>query len=216
MKILLTACVCACAFVMGLISVSEAQEPKTGTSFAGLPTDTGLYYKDTSNWTKMAKAIPADGGNKGAYKSALGIGSLKYFNVYEDGQSLVRISEPKPQFYVRIPADVDEQTVTLATRMYGMNPNDVGFVFFGARADIKDIKIVQLKSDKKKSSRGVEFKIIGGARRYAKDVIHQAGVKRVDDGVILITPNSDLAPGEYLLLICDALGWNFDFSIVAN
>jgi hypothetical protein len=97
-----------------------------------------------------------------------------------------------------------------------MNPIYVGFVFFGARADIRDIKIIQLKSDKKTNSRGIEFKIIGGERRYSEKAIQRVSVKRVTDGVIVITPNSDLVPGEYLLLICDALAWKFDFSVVAR
>jgi hypothetical protein len=216
MKLYLTACLCVLAALAGLLNPGGPQEPSTAASVAGLPADMGLYYKGASKWTKLEKAIPVDVGNKGAYKAALGIGSLKYFNVYESGQSSMQISEPKPGFYVRVPADVDKQTVTLATKSYGMNPNDVGFVFFCARADIRDIKIVQLKSDKKKNYRGIEFKIIGGEHRYAESATHRVSVKRIDDGVILITPNADLLPGEYLLLICDALAWNFDFSVVAK
>jgi len=202
--------------LIGLLAVSEAQEPVKGPSITGLSTETGLYYKEASKWTKLEKIVPADGGNKGAYKAALGFGSTKYFNVYEGGQSSIQISESRPTFYVRVPADQDEQIVNMATKMYGMNPNDVAFVFFGARADLKDIKIIQLKSDMKRNSRGIDFKIIAGEHRYAENAIHRVAVKRVDDGVIMITPNSDLIPGEYLLLICDALGWNFDFSVVAK
>jgi hypothetical protein len=216
MRLFLTACLCV-AVAMGLRTVSNPQEPLTGATVAGLPTDTGLYYKDASKWTKLEKAVPTDSGNKGAFKAALlGFGSAKYFDLYDSGQSSVQISEPRPNFYVRIPADVDKQVVTVATKTYGMNPNDVGFVFFGARADIRDIKIIQLKLDKKKNLRGIEFKIIAGKRRYAENAVHQVAVKRVNDGVILITPNSDLVPGEYLLLISDALAWNFDFSVVAK
>jgi hypothetical protein len=155
------------------------------TRIAGLPCEKGYFYKSGTEWIELNHSSISRAKLKDTHKEILsgGIVSPGMDVVYEGPQALVKVTGPRPTFYVRMPGQssfIDQH-------------------FFGSRT-----KLVIVQLDQKKSTRTLEVRPTGifnwrGGARLKKQAMNETVVIRVSSDVVAITPKSDLRPGEYLL-----------------
>ena len=166
----------------GTISAGPAD-----TSLAGLPCKQGYFYKSGAEWIELNHSSISKAKLKGTEKMFLsgGIVGSGMDLVYEGPQATLKVTGPRPTFYVHLPGQssfIDQH-------------------FFRSRT--KQV-IVQL--DQKKSTRLLEITPVGifnwfPHSKFKKKDMHETVVTRVSSDVIAITPSSDLKPGEYLLTV---------------
>jgi hypothetical protein len=147
----------------------------------------GVYYlQDDKNWIGLQKAAISQTklSGKGLFVETGGYTSLGTDVICQGANASLRISIPRPTFYVR---DVGPST---------------------------DVLLIQLtkKRDSRtfhKSSGDATVENKAGAR---KADIRKTAVTVYPEGTFSITPTIDLKPGEYLLVIgeADAVDFGFD------
>ena len=157
------------------------------TQLVGLPCKQGYFYKSGTEWIELNHSSISRAKLKGTEKQILsgGIVSPGIDVVYEGPQALLKVTGPRPTFYVQLPGQssfIDQH-------------------FFGSR-----IKLVIVQLEQKKSTRQLEIRPTGifnwrGGSRLKKEALYETVVIRVSGDVIAITPKSDLTPGEYLLTV---------------
>ena len=154
---------------------------------AGLPCKQGYFYKSGTEWIELNHSSISRAKLKGIEKMILSgsIVSEGMDVVYEGRQALLKVTEPRPTFYVHLPGQ----------------SSLIDQYFF--RSQTKQV-IVQL--DQKKSTRQLEIRPTGifsyrRGSKFRKQDMHETVVVRVSSDVVAITPKSDLRPGEYLLTV---------------
>jgi hypothetical protein len=157
------------------------------TSLVGLPCRQGYFYKSDTEWVELNHSSISKAKLKGIEKTILsgGIVSSGIDVVYEGAQARLKVTGPRPTFYVHMPGQgsfIDQH-------------------FFRSRT-----KQVIVQMDQKKSTRLLEIAPTGvfsfhRGSRFRKKAMYETVVTRVSSDVIAITPSSDLKPGEYLLTV---------------
>ena len=151
----------------------------------GLPHKQGYFYKSGAEWIELNHSSVSRAKLKGTEKQILSGGIFRpgMDVVYEGPQALVKVTGPRPTFYVQMPGQssfIDQH-------------------FFRSRT-----KLVIVELDQKKSTRLLEIRPLGilnwpRGLRFKKEAVHEIVVIRVTSDVVAITPKADLRPGEYLL-----------------
>jgi hypothetical protein len=152
-----------------------------------IPEKSGVYFRQNSaGWTSLQPAVVSDSKTKGM---GLFVYSGGYTNFDVDitcpgARASTRISMPKPVFYAR-----------------GV----------GSAKDAMIIRLTQKKDSRvfKTSFSNVTVENKGGFR---KSDIQKLITAENADGTFSITPEKELAPGEYLLVLGSSVG-GFDFGI---
>jgi len=158
------------------------QEPDS--SVPGLPNEQGAYYEGPAGFVRLER-VTARARTRGEGKGLLtmGLSGMQFVAAYRGARAPVQVTEPKPTFYVRAPAE-------LSTR---------------------EIQIVRLET--KKDRREVQTAsgtILSTKVGYREKDLRKAIVKQLGAGLFEVAPESELAPGEYLL---DLSGLTYDFGI---
>ena len=173
------------------VKTIQAGAPDTpivqANQLAGFPCKQGYFYKSGTEWIELNHSSISRAKLKGTEKMILsgGIVGSGMDLVYEGPQAMLKVTEPRPTFYVHLPGQ----------------SSFIDQYFFRSRT--KQV-IVQL--DQKKSTRLLEITPVGifswlPHSKFKKKALHETVVIRVSSDVIAITPKSDLMPGEYLLTV---------------
>jgi hypothetical protein len=139
-----------------------------------IPTEKGTYIQDSNSWNKMylASVIGVKNGGVAASAFTYGIAKAHVEVIYRDAEAPVKTSNAKPTF--RVVGDLD------------VAPRDIIIVRVEKKKDHRE-----LQTAKAGLWSGINS-------QYPREAITEVSVQQVDGGVV-ITPNSDLKPGEYLL-----------------
>ena len=153
----------------------------------GVPDAPGVYLQqDGKNWTSLQKAAisatKADGLD--LFVATGGFTDLALEAVIQGAKASVRLFTPRPMLYVR-----------------------------GAGSP-EDLALIQLS--RKKQSRTFRTSsgdsTLGNKAGFRKEDIRKLSARAYSDGTFSVIPDTDLKPGEYLLVFRDA-GNSFDFGI---
>jgi len=156
----------------------------------GVPDAPGVYLQqDGKNWTSLQKAAisatKADGLD--LFVATGGFTDLALEAVIQGAKASARLFTPRPMLYVR------------------------------GTGSPEDLALIQLS--RKKQSRTFRTSsgdsTLGNRPGFSKENIRNTSVKVYSDGTLSVTPEKDLKPGEYLLVIGDT-GNSFDFGIEAK
>ena len=157
------------------------------TSLVGLPCKQGYFYKSGTEWIELNHSSISKAKLKGTEKMFLSGGIIGggMDLVYEGPQATLKVTGPRPTFYVHLPGQ----------------SSFIDQYFFRSRT-----KQVIVQMDQKKSTRLLEITPVGifnwfPHSKFKKKDMHETVVTRVSSDVIAITPSSDLKPGEYLLTV---------------
>jgi hypothetical protein len=153
----------------------------------GLPAEEGVYYHpDSAKWIRLAPAPIADTKTRGleAYIETDGLTNLKMSVVCRGAQASLRISNPRPTFYVR-----------------GIGPSgDMMLVQFTRKKDSRTIRTSSVDST------------VTNKAGFRRTDIRKLQLTEYADGTFSATPEKDLKKGEYLLVFGSAAA-GFDFGI---
>ena len=147
------------------------------------PPDHGAYYKAKDGWQKL-ELLTATGNKVGAF-SGVTITYLK-------PNSPVQLSDRRPVFYVKTTPD-KEQQMSVAART-------TVIVLLDNKDDHRELKVI-------KSG------LFGAKAGYDKKRMPDVTMHSINNLMITITPNEDLAPGEYLLTWNSMGSVGYDFGI---
>ena len=157
-------------------------------SLAGLSDQPGVYYKAQTGWTRLDAAPSSGVRNSGTAKTLLtwGMASTTTSRVYTGAQASLQARERKPGFYVR------------------------GFA-------VSDQTALIVRVEKKRSDREVRIGSLSAfdARTgYRQQDARKVKVTSIASDVSIITPESELEPGEYILLLDRAESdYAYDFGV---
>jgi len=141
-----------------------------------LPKETGLYYKKGETWSKVSNAIPSDA------KQSSGLLSSKTTIIFDGANAETQLSNTQPVFYFVYPSGVE---------VYRKVRNFFNFGIFR----------VEKKSDHRESFIKTYSGMFGSSNNVDKKYGVQVNIQTVSDGLITITPVSNLAPGEYIIVM---------------
>jgi len=153
----------------------------------GLPADEGVYYcPDDAKWIHLAPAPVADTKTRGlgTYIDTEGLTNLAVSIVCRGSQASLRISNPKPTFYVR-----------------GVGPSsDMMLVQLTRRKDSRIIHTSSVDST------------VTNKEGFRRTDVRKLQLTEYADGSFSATPEENLKKGEYLLVFGNASS-SFDFGI---
>jgi hypothetical protein len=153
----------------------------------GLPTEEGVYYRpDGAKWVHLAPAPVADTKTRGLgmYIETDGLTNLEMSIVCRGAQASLRISNPKPTFYVR-----------------GIGPSN-------------DMMLVQLtrKKNSRTIRTSSSDSTVTNKEGFRRTDVRKLKLTEYTDGTYSATPEENLKKGEYLLVFGTATA-GFDFGI---
>ncbi len=172
----------------GILKPTAGAQSRNDPTFAGLSDQPGVYYKAQSGWTRLDTAASSRVKASGAAKTLFtwGIASTTTSLVYEGAQAPVQAGERKPGFYVR------------------------GFT-------VSEQSALIVRVEKKKNDREVRIGSLSAfdARTgYREQDARKVKVTTIASDVSIITPESELEPGEYILLLDRAASdYAYDFGV---
>jgi len=176
---------------LSVTAFCQSAQDATPKDMQSLPD--GFYFKNQQEWDKLQPISMAGGGTKHAGKMFVPGLTPQMVWTFRGAESRIQISTRKPGFLVK-------ELPTIAS--------------VAGRSD-RDLVIVRF--DKKKGHR--ELQVTNGGNMFTlkagvgKDRTPDLTVKVISEGVFLITPSKELAPGEYLLTF-DAMGASgYDFGV---
>ena len=183
MKILLSILVASALFAQTPVVVEKD----------AVPQEDGFYYKSPAGWQKLQPITMTGGGTKHMGKMFVPGLTPQMVWTFRGAEAPIQISEHKPVFYIKeLPA---------LANIAGRSERDVVIVRFDKKKDHRELQTTNL---------GDMFTFEAG---LSKDRTPDIPTKTVAEGVFTVTPNQDLAPGEYLLTF-GASGYSgYDFSI---
>lgn len=152
-----------------------------------IPESNGVYFRQgDSNWIRLQPAVTADAG-------ASGLQLFVYTGGYTDMG--ITISCPGPRASVRI--SVPKPTL-----------------FIRAVGSAKDAMLVRLtkKSDKRVYKTSFSNVTVGNKGGFRKKDIFSLISQEYPDGSFSVSPEKDLPPGEYLLVLGNAVP-AYDFGV---
>ena len=167
---------------------SGDQRSSDAQSPSELSDQPGVYYKASDGWARLDQTSPSRAKTKGLGKAMLswGFASISAAKVYQGAQASLQISERRPIFHVKDFA-VSDQSATI------------------------------VRVEKKSNSREVQIGSVSAFNArpgYREQDRRGVKVSRAADGVTVITPTSDLEPGEYLLLLdAGEYDYGYDFGV---
>ena len=170
--------------VLLLLFLPQAAKPST---MPDLPVKPGVYYRqDHANWVSLQPAPVTDAKTKGMgwFIDSGGYTNLGMSIVCRGAKAVVRISVPKPTFFVRE---------------------------VGSSKDIMLIRLTQ-KRDKRTFQTSSSDATVDNKGGFKKGDIRKMAVVENPDHSFSVTPEEDLKPGEYLLVFGTASA-GFDFGI---
>jgi hypothetical protein len=155
----------------------------------GLPEEYGVYHQTDRGWDRMHQ----NRANKTEMKrggftqwTGIGVGGYHQKLDYTGPNAQCQITQSRPKFYVRL-ADATH---------------------------VQELTIVRFKE--KKDKRQIETAEHFGNESKMKADVYTVTVKRLAPELFVVTPESDLAAGEYILSQSTYATEGYDFGIVAN
>jgi len=164
----------------------SGSDPSQGP--AGLPQELGVYYSSVDGYKLVRSVSAAKTQYDNDVSWVTGRGASFQIFTYRDAHAEIRTSESRPTFYARI----------------SESPLGIG-----------DFEIFEFKQ--KKDGRVVEWSATNPEKK--KGVLRATTIRvntiRIAEGIYKLTPDSELAAGEYLL--CTGFPGNgYDFSVVVR
>ncbi len=152
------------------------------------PPDHGAYYKAKDGWQKL-ELLTTTGSN--IHVNALTLhGGAK--QIYRGAEAPVQLSDRRPVFYIKTTPDKEQQLAVAA--------RDTVIVFLSKKEDHRELQTVKSGLTGVKS--GMDKKLLPDVTLHS-----------INNLMFTVTPNQDLAPGEYLLT-WNAMGSvGYDFGI---
>jgi len=157
----------------------------------GLPDEFGVYLKTEHGWERLHQ----NRANKteikrGAFTqwTGIGVGGLHQKMEFSGSQAQLQTVQSRPSFYVRV-ADANR---------------------------VQDMVIVQFRQSKNKrqiETAEISGERTGGGETRSKANICTVTVRRLAPEVFVVTPESDLTPGEYILSDSAYAKEGYDFGI---
>lgn len=143
----------------------------------GLPEDYGFYVKTERGWERLhqnraSKTEVKRGGF--TQWTGIGVGGMHEKLDYRGPHAQLQTLQPRPVFYARM-AD--------ATHI-----QDLMIVRFKEKKDKRQIEAAEMVGER-----------TGGGETRNKAAIYSVTVRRLTPEVFVVTPESDLEPGEYLI-----------------
>jgi hypothetical protein len=175
--------------IIAAAMAARAQEPKPAPP-PGMPAAAGVYYRQGSDkWVKLDPAFVDESKIKGmgAYMQTEGLTSLGLNYVYLGISAPLRISEPRPVFYLRAVAPA---------------------------AEVQLVRLTQGKENRTVHTSSTEVSI-GNKGGFKRSEIRQLATDVFSDGSFSVTPVQGLKPGEYLLALGSAMK-GFDFAVTTG
>jgi len=185
-RLLLALIVCA---ALQTLAQESKPAPSTATSSAlpeGLPEEYGVYHKTDRGWERIHqnRCDKTEVKRGGVTQwTGIGVGGLHQKLDYSGSSAQYQIANSKPTFYVRV-ADA---------------------------AHVQDSVIVRFKQEKHK--RQIETAEIGGGESRNKANVYRVTIWRLAPEVFLVTPESSLPAGEYILSQSTYATEGYDFGI---
>jgi hypothetical protein len=184
-----------CLLALPVLAQSAAQSATATAATkpavpADLPEEYGVYHKTAAgSWEVMHQAHPAKSEMKrGGFTQWTGIGVGGYHSkaFYSGSHANCQISESKPVFYFRL-ADA---------------------------VHIQDLEIYQFKEKKDKRELDYGEYSVGrmGSENNGKAMKYYVTIKRLGPELFVVTPESELPAGEYLLGLAGK-DFDYDFGI---
>jgi hypothetical protein len=161
----------------------------TGNATEEPPAEPGVYYKAQTGWVRLEEASAAEVKTKGMKTTMLtqGISATRIAEVYPGAQAQLRISEGKPTFYVR---------------GFAVSDKDAVIVRLEKKSDHREVAVASVSAFNAKAG-------------YTERDICKVKIARASSDLTVITPESELDPGEYLLSLA-TLESGYDFQIAAR
>jgi hypothetical protein len=147
------------------------------------PPDHGAYYKTKDGWQKL-ELLTTTGGSFHAF-SGITIS-------YRGAEAPIQLSDRRPVFYTRTTPD-KEALMAVAAR------NTV-IVLLDKKEDHRELQIVKTG-------------LFGAKAGLDKKRMPEVTLHSINNLMISVTPNQDLAPGEYLLTYDEKARLGYDFGI---
>jgi len=157
-------------------------------SLAGLSDQPGVYYKAQTGWTRLDTAFSSGVRNSGTAKTLLtwGMASTTTSRVYKGAQASLQAQERRPGFYVR-GFNVSDQTALI--------------VRVEKKRNDREVRIGSLSAFDAKTG-------------YREQDARKVKVTSIAGDVSVITPETELEPGEYILLLdSNASDYAYDFGV---
>ncbi len=155
----------------------------------GLPEELGFYHKTDHGWEIMHESQASKTELKrGGFTqwTGIGVGGLHQKLDYKGPRAQCQIAQSRPAFYVRM-ADPSH---------------------------IQNLIIVRFQE--KKDLRQIESAEIAANESASKAKVYSVTVKRLSPEVFVVTPESDLPTGEYILSESTYATVGYDFGIRAT
>jgi hypothetical protein len=145
--------------------------------------DHGAFYKTKDGWQKL-ELLRQSGVKAGAFSGVT--------VSYRGAEAPVQLADRRPVFYLKTTPD-KEAMMARASR-------DTVIVLLDKKDDHRELKVI-------KSG------LFGAKAGYDKKRLPEVTLHSINSLMITITPNEDLAPGEYLLTWESMGGYGYDFGI---
>jgi hypothetical protein len=167
-----------------LLLVPQAAKP---AAIPDMPAASGVYYRQSdTRWIRLPPAPIAEVNTRGMrlFIETGGYTSLGRNIVCRGAKAKVRISAPKPIFYVREA---------------------------GSSEDLMLIRLAQQKDTRTCETSSADASV-GNKPGFRKEDVHKMAVTEYPDHSFSVTPEENLKPGEYLLTFGTVTA-GFDFGI---
>jgi hypothetical protein len=168
--------------------------PPTATS-ESLMLAEGTYYKGASGFVRIAPQMMGGGGATHVGKMFVpGLTPHMVFT-FRGAEAPLQIGEKRPTFYFK--------QSPYMTNVPGHSERDIVLVRFDKKKDHRELQMT--------SGASVFTFKAGFSKEKTPDIV----VNRISESVFTITPQQDLAPGEYLLTFgLGASGFDFGITVV--
>jgi hypothetical protein len=164
-----------------------------GSEKSTQPQEDGFYYKGAQGWQKLQPISMAGGGLKHAGKMFVPGLTPQMVWTFRGAEAPIQIADRRPTFYVKeLPA-----MATIA----GRSERDLVIVRFDKKKDHRELQT---------TNGGNMFTFKAG---LSKDRTPDITTKTISDGVFMVTPSTDLPPGEYLLTFSSMGTSGYDFGV---
>jgi len=155
---------------------------------AAEPPDHGAYYKAKDGWQKL-ELLTTSGSNIHVNALTLHGGNKQ---LYRGAEAPVQLTDRRPVFYIKTTPDKEQQLAVAA--------RDTVIVLLTKREDHRELQTVKTG-------------LLGVKAGYDKKIMPDVTLHSINNLMFTVTPNQDLAPGEYLLT-WNAMGSvGYDFGV---
>lgn len=137
------------------------------------PKENGVYVRSGEHWVKLSQASSSGFRSGGMGKTMLtgGAASIRSFMLFRDPSAPVSLSTSRPSFLIV---------------GFSNPPRDIVIVRLERKKDHRELQIGRFNG------------YTGGGMEYRKEDVTEVDAKS-DGPSLLVTPKSDLRPGEYII-----------------